>query len=160
MNKIKKRHILLLEVLIAFALIAIGILPLITPYIYMWKAQRHFVDKIQLDHFANLIYVDILQKLYQNEIPWDTIDQGSPIPLNNDLAQAITSLSFKGVAKFTKGKKPKINQNEGRSLYLKPLSLTFTPNWDPKNPLVYTYFVVIDRRLKKEAKLPGEGSKE
>lgn len=64
-----KHSFLLLEVLIAFALVTLCAIPLIYPHTAIYRAQREFVSKIELDHEVNLIYVDLLQKLHRNEIP-------------------------------------------------------------------------------------------
>lgn len=69
----KKRPILLLEVLIAFAIIALCIFPLIYPHAVIAKAQKEFIKKIELDHAVSLLYAQIYQDLHRNKIEWSDI---------------------------------------------------------------------------------------
>ena len=73
--KMRKRPFLLLEVLIAFAIVVGCILPLIYPHVMMYKSKKQFEDDIQKNHMANLLYVDILEKLHRNEIAWREIEE-------------------------------------------------------------------------------------
>lgn len=68
-----KRAFLLLEVLIAFALVTLCAIPLIYPHAAIYRTQKEFVNKIELDHEVNLIYVNLLEKLHRNEIPLEDI---------------------------------------------------------------------------------------
>src|ERR1700722_13895 len=69
-----KRPFLMLEVLIAFALITLCATPLIYPHVSMIKAQKEFINKMKINHSVNLIYVNILEKLHRNEIPLQDIE--------------------------------------------------------------------------------------
>jgi hypothetical protein len=74
-SKVQRRHQSLLEVLIAFALIALCVLPLIYPHVAIYKAQNKFARKLELDHVVNLLYGKVLEKLYMNTIPWADLAQ-------------------------------------------------------------------------------------
>src|ERR1700733_15257578 len=75
--RVHKRPMMLLEVLIAFALIVAAVLPLLTPHLFMYKAQTEFIQKVQLDHDVNLLYGEVLQRLYLNRIPWAELQQNA-----------------------------------------------------------------------------------
>ena len=75
-REVKKRYVSLLEVLIAFALIVLCVLPLIYPHVAMFKSQKAFIRKVELDHVVNLLYAKILEKLYMNSIPWQELGDG------------------------------------------------------------------------------------
>lgn len=68
MYKIKSRPFTLLEVLIAFLLIAIAAIPLLAPYPAMFKEQKKFILELEIDRVANLIFVDLLAKILRDEI--------------------------------------------------------------------------------------------
>lgn len=75
---------LLLEVLIAFALVALCILPIIAPQLAIVKEQKAFVRYMEIDHASHKLFVDVLEKLYTNRIDWGSIESKSPhiIPEN------------------------------------------------------------------------------
>ena len=72
---------MLLEVLIAFTLVTLCILPLFYPLTGILKQQNEFITKIKLDHQVNLMYGNILAQLHANEIPWDNITNESRQPI-------------------------------------------------------------------------------
>lgn len=84
-RKPSKRPILLLEVLIAFALVALCVFPLIAPHVFMLKAQYQFNSKIALDQSAGKVYAHILERAYRNEIPWQAIEERQIFPLDEEL---------------------------------------------------------------------------
>ncbi len=93
-----KRPVALLEVIIAFALIALCILPLIYPHIFILRSEREFISAVELDHLASRLYADRLQKLYQNEIPWQQIESGIATPIDESMLQAA---GYSGVLPYT-----------------------------------------------------------
>lgn len=86
---LRKRHFLLLEVMIAFALIVMCILPLIYPHTFILTSQRKFIHKVDLDHQVNRIYADIVERLYRNGIPWNDIISGTEFEVNDLLLQRL-----------------------------------------------------------------------
>ena len=58
----------MLEVLIAFALIAISAIPLIYPHVSMIKEQKESINRMKIHHVVNLIYTNILEKMHKNEL--------------------------------------------------------------------------------------------
>jgi len=152
----KRRHIVLLEVLIAFALVALCALPLIYPHVYILKSEKAFVNSVELDHAVNLLYANRLQKLYQNEISWSEIEGERELPVDELMIQESGfrgNLPFRGVYKFSEIKH-KTSEASGRTLYLLKLGFRFVPkNGSSKNvesdkALTYQYQVVVERRLK------------
>lgn len=153
MRFVKKRFFLLLEVIIAFALVVLAILPMIYPNVYIVRSQYEFVELIELDHTVNLMYGEIVQRLYQNSIPWNDIESQKQLPLD-EIVQAIhypKKLPFKGNYQFRiiKYKPP----SGKRTLYLVELIFNFVPlSTTEKNrePLEYKYTLYMVRSLKDE----------
>ncbi|OJU80763.1 MAG: hypothetical protein BGO10_03005 [Chlamydia sp. 32-24] len=77
-----KRHIVLLEVLIAFALIVTCILPLISTHVQLVKMQKELLNEIELDHVSNLFYGYLSYQLYNQAIPIENILQRKKVALN------------------------------------------------------------------------------
>lgn len=162
MKMCKKRHLILLEVIIAFALVALCVLPMIYPQVFILKSEREFVDTIELDHVVNLLYADRLQKLYLNEIGWDEIEEGKRSEIPEILLQEIAhkrDFPFKGSYEFHIEKR-KPPQPEDR-IYLVKLSFRFKPKKETKSSkadtespskkikeLTYEYQIFIERRPK------------
>lgn len=162
---IVKRPLILLEVLIAFALVVLCVLPLIYPQVFILKSEREFVDTIELDHAVNLLYGNRLQKLYLNEIDWDEIEEERHIPITNAMikeSEITKKLPYKGEYQFfiIKRKPPRPEDR----LYLVRLIFSFTStsakktktvnnegqlSSEPVKKLTYGYDIFIERRPKK-----------
>lgn len=161
----QRRPIVLLEVLIAFALVALCVLPLIYPHVFILRSEKKFVSTVELDHLVNLLYADRLQKLYQNEIPWSDIENGKEIPIDIALLNSLDykeDLPFTGTYQFVKVRQ-KPPKPADTTVYLYDLTFTFLPKpglflekapkdrGDVKvNPdqITYKYQVAIERILK------------
>jgi hypothetical protein len=155
-HSFRRRHILLLEVLIAFALVALCVLPLIFPHVFILRSEKKFNATVELDHTVNVLYADILQKLYQNEIAWSDIERGTELPIDAYLLQAIgykKELPFTGTYQFVHLKhRPRTPGDI--TAYLFSLQFSFTPKpqlFLEKNvegnqeKIVYKYQVAIER---------------
>lgn len=160
MIKLQKRPVALLEVLIAFALVALCALPLIYPHIAILKKEQEFVSMVELDHVVNLLYVNRLQKLYQHEIPFSDLESNKEFPIDASLLQEIgytKHFPFKGSYKFSKIKSKPPKQPED-AVYLFKLTFLFVHNTAKKyslekktdQPVVqkYEYDVTIERTHK------------
>lgn len=157
LKRLHKHPFLLLEALIAFALVALCVIPLIYPHVGMLKAERRFVRTVELDHVVNLLYADILEKLYLNKIGINDLFQVSYEVDETALRNSgyTKPFPFFGSYKFT-DKKHKPKQAGPYGLYLVQLNFTFLPkefsNANPKikeeNTLEYEYeiFLVRDQR--------------
>lgn len=82
---IRKSPFTLLEVLIAFFLISIAILPLVYTQTFTYQQHKRFIREIDLDRIANLIFVDILERLHKKEnISWQDLQSGRVIPIEQE----------------------------------------------------------------------------
>lgn len=156
---IQRRCILLLEVLIAFALIVLCILPLIYPHVFILRSEKKFVATVELDHVVNLLYANILQKLYQNEIAWSDIENGTKIPIDASLLETVgykQELPFEGSYHFTLlRQRPRSAADVTAYLFI--LEFAFTPKharfFEKKtetdsDKIVYKYQVAVERSIK------------
>jgi hypothetical protein len=155
-SRCSHRPVVLLEVLIAFALVALCALPLIYPHVFILRSEKKFISTVQLDHLVNHLYAGILQKLYQNEIPWQDIENGKAIPIDANLLEFVKytqELPFTGNYQFIK-----IRQNppktDEKTAYLFNLEFTFIAkpglflekDLKELNPkITYNYQVAVER---------------
>ncbi|HEV8052742.1 MAG TPA: type II secretion system protein [Parachlamydiaceae bacterium] len=152
-----RRPIVLLEVLIAFALIALCILPLIYPHVFILRSEKKFISTVELDHTVNLLYADRLQKLYQNEISWQDIENGAPIPITPAMVEAAGvsgDFPFTGTYQFIKKRqKPKDPKDKSAYVFSLEFSFMMKPGYflekDTKeeNKFIYIYQVPVERIL-------------
>lgn len=161
-----KRHFLLLEVLIAFALIVLCILPLIYPHVMMLQAQRKFVKKVELDHVVNLLYANIYEQLQKNEIPWDKVENKVLFHIDSKQLTEMnhnSSLPYAGEYHF-ENDGYKSSKDDSLTASLWKLKFTFTPV-GTKNPkdeskqLEYEYkiFIALQGKTQISAPQPGRG---
>jgi hypothetical protein len=131
--KVNKRHFLLLEVLIAFILIVVCMLPLITPHTFILTEQKKFMQQLEVDHLVNLVYADIVERLYRNEIPWNSIINGSVFEIDDFILQRIRydkKLPYKGTYQFGEIiHKP--TDESPKKLYVLKLDMNFIPEGKP-----------------------------
>ena len=145
--RFKKRPLLLLEAMIAFAIVVLCALPLLAPHFAMLRAQQAYREQLALDHAVNLFYGQIVQQLYLNQIPWDDL-QKKPLEITPKMLQEVgiipSAFPYKGFFTFTPTNiKPPQPAKESAFLY--SLDFTFTrPKAKPQN---YHYEVFIVRKL-------------
>lgn len=147
LKRLRKRPMLLLEALIAFAIVVLCALPLLAPHFEMLRAQTNYRNELALDHAVNLFYGQIIQQLYLNQLPWEEL-QSRPHEISLKMLQEAginpQAFPYKGTYIFIPQKnKPK--QAGPLSAWLFNLDLTFTA---PKTaPKIYHYEVFIVRKL-------------
>lgn len=129
MRIISRRHMILLEILIALALITLCILPLLTPHVAMIKQQKKFINEMKLDHTVHLLYVDVLEQMQQNKISWAQIAEKKPIPIDDAMWTRIGANSpphLKGSYRFDEVKR-KENETTLWAAHLLTVTFTFEP---------------------------------
>lgn len=103
MKKSRRRYISLLEVLIAFALIVMCIIPLISPHVNIHRAQVRFGDEVELDHVVSLLYGEMTRRMYRQEIPFQELLSPLEKFIDNALivgAGYAKPLPFRGTYRF------------------------------------------------------------
>jgi hypothetical protein len=136
MRIFKRRHFLLLEVLIAFLFVASAMLPLLYPHFYIFQREKQFIKKIRTDIAINLFYADIIEQLQKNEISWHLIEEGHTFSIDEDFwrkKEFREEIPFTGEYRF---EIPLKKKNKVFGLYRLKLILTiFSPrsNTQPEN---------------------------
>ena len=150
MRSLVRRPILLLEVLIAFALVALCAIPLIYPHVAIFKEEKKFISVIELDHAVNLLFANRLEKLYLHEISCEEVETGRENPSDDLMLKEsgyIGSLPYKGTYKFVEVRHKPENQSED-AVYLYKLIFEFVPKMKKEKvqPFSYEYQIVIERK--------------
>lgn len=160
MFRYQRKHYLLLEVLIAFTLIIFCLVPLIQPHVLMLKAQRSFIQKIEVDHLVNLLYAHIYEKLLKNEIPWQSIQAKTVFSVDEALLREVNYLKplpYVGSYQFQEIKHKPKTTDPTFTLYLLRLTFTFLPNelvsrgnltLEEIKKNSYEYQIFVSRQLK------------
>lgn len=76
----KRRPTLILEVLIAFALVSLCGLPLLYPTFKAARMQTDHYRTLQLNARADTAFAAIRNRLYENDIPWEAFSAGTINP--------------------------------------------------------------------------------
>jgi len=153
--KIRKQTFLLLEVLIAFALVVLCILPLIYPHVAILRSEKAFISTVELDHLVSLLYADCLVKLYKKEIALTDILNEKESMIDESWLQDVgyeKRLPYKGSYKFVlvKQKPPKTAENPlKKTVYLFKLIFSFKQIKEEfikasDEPIEYCYKVMIE----------------
>jgi hypothetical protein len=69
----KKRPFLLLEILIAFFLVAICAVPLVRQPLKLYRSEMSQLERMEKERLADWTFIEIKEKLLKNEIPWEKI---------------------------------------------------------------------------------------
>lgn len=144
----RKRPFLLLEALIAFILVVACLIPLIYPHVAIYRSQNEFIRKMELDHAVNLLYGNVLEKLYLNKITWSQLTQES-FDIDDELlkeAGVTKPLAFKGKFMFQK-EAEKSKEDGSLGLFKFILTFKFEPLKGDKQPLTFEYNVFLIREL-------------
>lgn len=69
----KKRSFLLLEILIAFSLVTICIIPLVRQPLKLYKEEMECLEKMEMERLADWTFTEVKEILLKKEIPWEKI---------------------------------------------------------------------------------------
>lgn len=72
-KKSRRRRLTLLEVLIAFTLIILSLVPLLSPHVTYYRTQRKLTEMIRIDHAVSMWYASFYEKMLDGEISWEEL---------------------------------------------------------------------------------------
>jgi hypothetical protein len=93
--KKKNKPYLLLELLIAFTLLALCAIPLVRNPLYVLQTEMLTFEKNELERLAELTFASIKAELFQNNISWEDLDQ-KKLP-QQPFRKELVHIAFKGV---------------------------------------------------------------
>ena len=86
-----KRHMLLLEVLIALVLVALCAFPLLAPHFMMINQEKLLLQEIEADRMANVIFVNLVEKMHNGSISWEEISGNGSGEVDGDLLEGVNA---------------------------------------------------------------------
>ncbi len=150
---INKRPFLLLEVLIAFLLIVLCAIPLISPHVAIFRDQKTFIEKIEVDHAVAEVYGNMIEQIYRQAIPWETLSSGQAVPIDKNFIVGFDGrpLPYEGTYVIKIGKKKPDKEEKPFSVNLLQLTFTLksTVNKSAES-LKYSYDIFLPRQLSGE----------
>lgn len=128
---------MLLEVMISFALVVLCALPLIYPHTFILRAQKEFIQEIELDHYVNIHYAELVESLYKNQVSWDVVSGKSTLPLKPP------KLPYTGTLRFEEKKQKQDSDNPSYTVFLFEITYDF-------DKFKYVYHLMLVRDLPAE----------
>jgi hypothetical protein len=147
-----KRPFLMLEVLIAFALIIFCIAPLTIPHFAILKEQKASINNMRINHAVSNIYVAILEKMHKMEVPLNDIENKTVFPVDFQELKEIQGYSATYQFSIIK---LNIRKTDGFTTYLVNLQLNFVPTFKGK-PYTYDYEIFFATKKDLNANLPPD----
>jgi len=141
-----KRHFILIEVLIAIALISVFSIPLIRNPIYFCKSQIKSLEKIECERLADLAFLDIKIGIYKKEISVNNlenrVEDAIKIPFKSYFLDSLQNKEIKSFYKLNSHQTKETPNNEiykivKIKLYLQPI--------DQKKSYTYNYKIVCKK---------------
>lgn len=114
----------------------------------MLRSEKEFVHLIELDRAVDIIYADLVEKLYDNEISWEEIEQKQWKEIDASLLKHDPRLwehmPYRG--RYQIISKNHTERSPGEVHHLLKITMEFySKGKQPK--LEYTYFAVVKRKL-------------
>ena len=133
--KLKKLPFQLLEVLIAMVLLLTALAPALHIIINVYKKQTMALHTYEATHLSRLIFADLIEKLYKNEINYGELEEGYEFKTEDEsINQQLKKIGFE-TSTFIKIEKQKKESKFRRcllkiSMLLKSQSKSKTAEFD------------------------------
>ncbi len=141
----KRRNFLLLEVLIALLLVVLCASPFFSSQVFVYKQEAQFQTKLELERIVNLLFVNVMQNLYENKISWQQIAEQQEQSFGNEAESFFPKhLPCTATYTFKDGRvKPAEDTLVARHYYRKKLIIAVTPKTANLPKMNYTYEVML-----------------
>lgn len=134
----------MLEVMIAFTLIALCAIPLIYPHVSMVKAQKESINKMKVNHAAKLILVNVLEKMYKGTITLNDIQEEKTFEVTS--AELNEIAGYNATYQFS-SEKHKERDASGFTVHKATLSLNFTSKTNSEKKLAFEQLIFFASKL-------------
>lgn len=150
-GKGKRNNYLLLEVLIAFTIVALALLPILEPHLEMLRQEKVFIREVEADRVAQLLYADLLEKgFYQQGVFWNAIVTEELFEIIDPRLDAI---NFRGYYKMKAIRKQRGELSENIRNYLIRITLILVSS-EREKPLEFIHVLAVKHGG--EQSIPGE----
>lgn len=145
----KKRTFVLFEILIAFLLVALCVVPLVSQPLKLYRSELKFLEQLERERLADWTFSEIKELLLKNEVPWEKIPskgvKTAPFPLPSANIQ-IPGCKPKTVQRsFTlhcKGEKTGLHDEIYRTILV---DIHFSPALISEKKSHYTFRILVQK---------------
>lgn len=138
-----KRYYVLLEVLVAIAIVSLAFLPLLTTQANMYRTERELSTEPEVDRVVSVLFTQLLERLYRKEIGIEDIpeidlekgEHGAQFTLQVPSLQSFGYEASLELGRVTKG--------EESLAHLIEAHFTFSSR-DGSRPLIYTFYTYAE----------------
>lgn len=139
-GRVKRNSYLLLEVLIAFTIVALALLPILEPHLEMLRQEKVFIREVEADRVAQLLYADLLEKgFYQQAVFWNAIATEQLFEIADPRLDAI---NFRGYYKMKPFRRQRGELSENIRNYLIRITLILISS-DREKPLEFIHMLAV-----------------
>ncbi|CRX37412.1 hypothetical protein [Estrella lausannensis] len=144
---------LLLEVMIAFGILALSAIPLVYPHLLILKEERALILELDVDLAAQNLIVDLLTELHENRVPFRLIEDEGIFEMNKEkISKAgITPEAIEKVfVRFTENHKPKPPKSSTLFYVKGTLHILYSPLYKERirrNEATYTFSFLALRKV-------------
>jgi hypothetical protein len=133
---------LLLEVLIALVLVALCAFPLLAPHFMMINQEKLLLDEIEADRMANVIFTNLVEKMYNGTLTWEEINSLEKKDIERDLLKDVAIPKRWPYAMSYRFETPRLKPDAKEPQYgLFPLWVEMTPQKGKTIRFFYEVFV-------------------
>lgn len=161
---VRRSAFLMLEVMIAFLLMALCLVPLLEPHYAMLKSDLAVIEESRLERIVQKLYANFLIKLYAGDILWSEVDHKDTGIHPREISQAeLDGLPYKGhyilrvaLHKGGRGEYSKPSKNtprDERLNHLLEITYTFAPNSSTRETREFTFHVFAQKELQNRLQL-------
>lgn len=163
--KNRKRHFLLLELMVAAFILLICIAPTMRIFTSIFQEQQEIIRENQGDHIAHLVHAIVTERLYKHEIKFSEDTKAEAIPLSDtDLQKELDKYGYTVQAALTIIESVKHKEENHPNKYLAQLVIKLIDtspkaesrakaqnfiNQDPHDTF-YDYIIYIDAGAKEK----------
>lgn len=144
-----KKTFLLIEVLVAIALVTLCLVPLIQRPLQSYRTEKALLFEMEGERLAEWTFSEVKEKFLKNEIPWSRIPRPGMVSQPISLPKATISLPGQKdmivERTFTMkcGKRGEKTSGQGDCYRLLRIEITFTPQLSKKKRGTYGYRLLV-----------------
>lgn len=162
--KVKRRPFLLLEVLIALAIVILCAYPLLSTHFFIYKTEKKFATTAEVHRLVNSVFGYIVEQLYANKIPWKDLLEQTIYPLTDKEKKNLGfpadfpyEVAYQVKPMFKKGSLIKLRKKAGKAGlhdHLITITIELLPKLNQLDSTEFVYYLYVERRVIEGKELP------
>lgn len=161
---VRRSPFLLLEVMIAFGILALSAIPLVYPHLMILKEERALIHELEMDFAAQNLIGDLLVELHENRVPFRLIEDAGAFELAKTkwVSVGIPEEALeRAFVSFEEKHKPKEPSSSTLYIVKAALHLVYAPAYKERakrSEMSYPFSFIVLRKLPQTGS-PSEGNK-